>query len=234
MLHTLIDIFLHLPVHLNAFAGNHPLGVYGLLVAIIFMETGLVVTPFLPGDSLLFAVGALAATENSAISLPLIIPLLCLAANCGDITNYFFGRSIGPKVFAAESSLLFSRKHLLEAQAFYDRHGRKTIIIARFVPIIRTFAPFVAGVGKMAFGRFIGFSIFGGAFWVTLLTMCGYLFGGIPWVSKHFEIVVLAIVFISVLPIAYHALLGKKEPHGFDPLMQKPADAIAADAPDRG
>jgi membrane-associated protein len=216
MLQTLLDYFLHLPAHLNAFASAHPLGVYGLLIAIIFMETGLVVTPFLPGDSLLFAVGALAATENSALHLPLIIPLLCLAANCGDLTNYLLGRSVGPKVFAAEKSLLFSRKHLLEAQAFYERHGRKTVIIARFVPIIRTFAPFVAGIGKMAFGRFIGFSIFGGAFWVTLLTLCGYFFGGIPVVQKHFEVVVLAIVFISVLPIAYHALAAKKPARGFE------------------
>jgi membrane-associated protein len=209
-LHDVLDLFLHLNVHLNAFASQHPTGVYAALVAIVFMETGLVVTPFLPGDSLLFAVGALAASAGSPISLPLVIVLLCLAANCGDLTNYFFGRSVGPKVFSAEGSFLFNRKHLAEAQAFYERHGRKTIIIARFVPIIRTFAPFVAGIGKMAFSRFIGFSVAGGIFWVTSVSMAGYFFGGIPWVSKHFEVVVLAIIAISLLPIAIHSLHGKR------------------------
>jgi membrane-associated protein len=208
-LHSLIDLFLHLNVHLNAFAGNHPIGVYGILAAIIFLETGLVVTPFLPGDSLLFAVGALAATPDGNIHLLLVIVLLCVSANCGDLTNYFLGRAVGPKVFRAEKLFLFSKKHLLEAQAFYERHGRKTIIIARFVPIIRTFAPFVAGIGRMAFPRFVSFSIFGGVFWVTTVTLCGYFFGGIPWVSKHFEVVVLAIIAISVLPIAFHAIGSK-------------------------
>ncbi len=216
-IHTIIDLFLHLPRYLNTFAGDHPVGVYAALVGIVFMETGLVVTPFLPGDSLLFAVGALAATAGSPINLPLVIVLLCLAANCGDITNYFLGRSVGPKVFSGERSILFSRKHLEEAQAFYERHGRKTIIIARFVPIIRTFAPFVAGIGKMAFSRFIGFSIFGGIFWVTSVSLCGYFFGGIPFVAKHFEVVVIAIVAISVLPIAVHAIQSRRNPRGFEP-----------------
>jgi membrane-associated protein len=238
--HTLIDLFLHLNKHLNTFAGEHPVGVYGILVAIVFMETGLVVTPFLPGDSLLFAVGALAATQGSAIHLPLVIVLLCLAANCGDITNYFLGRSVGPRIFFKNDPAwntgsqpdgtrpleyetpkppapplwqrLLSQKHLLEAHAFYERHGRKTIIIARFVPIIRTFAPFVAGIGKMTFSRFVGFSVFGGIFWVTSVTLAGYFFGGIPWVDKHFEVVVLAIIAISLLPMAFHAL--QKRPGG--------------------
>lgn len=208
--HTLIDLFLHLNTHLNDFASAHPVGVYGILVAIVFMETGLVVTPFLPGDSLLFAVGALAATPDPAIHLPLVILLLCVAANCGDLTNYFLGRSVGPKVFSGERSFLFSKKHLMEAHAFYERHGRKTIIIARFVPIIRTFAPFVAGIGKMTFTRFISFSVFGGIFWVTSVTYAGYLFGNIPKVRDHFELVVLAIVAISLLPIAIHAVQSRK------------------------
>jgi membrane-associated protein len=211
-LHQILDWFLHLDKYLGDFAKQHPSGVYATLAAIVFMETGLVVTPFLPGDSLLFAVGALAASADKPINLPLVILLLCVAANCGDMTNYFFGRAVGPKVFGGEKSFLFSRKHLAEAQAFYERHGRKTIIIARFVPIIRTFAPFVAGIGKMAFSRFIGFSVAGGVFWVTSVSLAGYFFGGIPWVSKHFEVVVLAIIAISLLPIVIHALQAKKQP----------------------
>jgi membrane-associated protein len=245
--HDMVDLFLHVNKHLNTFAGDHPLGVYGLLVAIVFTETGLVVWPFLPGDSLLFAVGALAASAGSPISLPLVIVLMCLAANCGDLVNYSIGRAVGPRIFFTAGSQwatasvpsvggalgystpaaprppiwqrLLSKKHLLEAQAFYDKHGRKTIIIARFVPIIRTFAPFVAGIGKMAFSRFIGFSIAGGVFWVTLVTLAGYLFGTIPWVDKHFEIVVLAIVAISLIPMAVHALQsrGKAAAPGIEP-----------------
>jgi membrane-associated protein len=220
-LHMVIDLFLHLDKHLNDFARAHPTGVYAALIAIVFCETGLVVTPLLPGDSLLFAVGALAALPGSPISLPLVIVMLCVAANCGDLTNYFLGRSIGPKVFSTERSLLFSRKHLTEAHEFYERHGRKTIIIARFVPIIRTFAPFVAGIGKMTFSRFIGFSVFGGIFWVTTVTTAGYFFGGIPWVSKHFEVVVLAIIAISLLPIAVHAIQNRKKPAAAAPIASE-------------
>jgi membrane-associated protein len=221
-LHRLVDLFLHLNKHLNDFAGQHPKGVYGALAAIVFMETGLVVTPFLPGDSLLFAVGALAASAGSPIHLWLVIVLLCVAANCGDLTNYFFGRSIGPKVFSAERSFLFSRKHLAEAHAFYQRHGRKTIIIARFVPIIRTFAPFVAGIGQMSFARFVSFSVFGGIFWVTTVSLAGYFFGGIPWVSKHFEVVVLAIIAISLLPIAIHAIQNRGKAAVVQPVGSAP------------
>src|SRR4051794_27062915 len=177
MLHTLIDLFLHLDKHLNDFAAAHPTGVYALLVAIVFCETGFVVTPFLPGDSLLFAVGALAAASGSPINLPLVIVLLCLSANAGDLVNYTIGRRVGPAIFSKEGSLLLSKKHLDEAQAFYDKHGRKTIILARFVPIIRTFAPFVAGIGRMPFSRFVGFSVGGGILWVTSLSLAGYYFG---------------------------------------------------------
>src|SRR5439155_16443412 len=136
---------------------------YALLFLIVFCETGLVVTPFLPGDSLLFAVGALAAREDAPFNVLLVCVTLCCAANCGDLLNYTIGRRLGPKVFSRESSWLLNKKHLEEAQRFYDRHGRKTIIIARFIPIIRTFAPFVAGVGRMPFARFVGFSMGGGA-----------------------------------------------------------------------
>ena len=206
MVHQALDLLLHLDKHLNDFASVHRVGVYVLLCTVIFCETGLVIWPFLPGDSLLFAVGAVAAAEGSPIYLPLAVVLLCLAANCGDLVNYTLGRRAGPKVFSSRTSWLLSQKHLAEAHRFYERHGRKTIILARFVPIVRTFAPFVAGVGQMPFWRFIGFSVSGGALWVISMTLAGYFFGAIPWVHRHFEVVVLAVVAISVVPILVHQL----------------------------
>ncbi len=200
-----LDILLHLDKHLNEWAGNLGAWTYALLFLIVFCETGLVVTPFLPGDSLLFALGALAASDDPQINLFAACVVLCIAANCGDVTNYTIGRKLGPRVFSRQSSWLLNRKHLDEAQRFYDRHGRKTIILARFVPIIRTFAPFVAGVGKMPFARFIGFSIGGGMLWVFSLSLAGYFFGNIPVVKEHFELVVLVIVGISVVPVVIHA-----------------------------
>jgi membrane-associated protein len=182
---------------------------------IVFCETGLIVWPFLPGDSLLFALGALAAT-GTAVKLPIVIPLLCLAANCGDLLNYTIGYRIGPKVFSRESSWLLNRKHLDEAHGFYERHGRKTIILARFVPIIRTFAPFVAGIGRMSFIRFAVFSVSGGILWVVSLSLAGYYFGQMPFVKDHFQYVVIAIVIISVLPAVIHALGRRREPRGFE------------------
>ena len=215
-LHQVLDLFLHLNKHLDQAA--HSLGsrLYLLLFAIVFCETGLVVTPFLPGDSLLFALGALAAT-GTAVKLPLAAVVLCLAANCGDAVNYFLGYRLGPKVFSRESSWLLSKKHLLEAQRFYEKHGRKTIIMARFVPIIRTFAPFVAGIGKMNFFRFATFSISGGVLWVVSILLAGYYFGRIDTVSRHFELVVLAIVFISVLPAIFHWWKARDGSDGRDP-----------------
>jgi membrane-associated protein len=200
-LHAALDLVLHLDKHLNDFAAAYPVGVYGLLALIVFCETGLVVTPLLPGDSLLFAVGALAASQGSPIHLPLVIVMLCLCANCGDLLNYSIGYRAGPKVFSRHDSWLLNQKHLQEAQGFYDRHGRKTIIIARFVPIIRTFAPFVAGIGRMPFSRFVGFSIAGGAFWVVMVTMAGFVFGQVPIVKTHFQLVVLAIIAVSLIPV---------------------------------
>jgi membrane-associated protein len=204
-----LDWILHLNTHLDSAA--HDLGprLYLLLFVIVFCETGLVVTPFLPGDSLLFALGALAAT-GTAVKLPIFIPLLCLAANCGDLLNYTLGYRLGPKVFRRESSWLLNKRHLLEAQSFYERHGRKTIILARFVPIIRTFAPFVAGIGRMRLWRFVGFSVSGGILWVVSVSLAGYFFGGIPIVKDHFEIVVVAIVAISLLPAIYHWWKSRK------------------------
>jgi membrane-associated protein len=215
IIHQLLDLVFHLKDHLQHYADSMGPGLYVLLFVIVFCETGLVVTPFLPGDSLLFALGALA--RGSHISLPLTALVLCVAANCGDLVNYFMGYRIGPKVFSRESSWLLNRKHLEEAQSFYDRHGRKTIIMARFVPIIRTFAPFVAGIGRMKFSRFAGFSVFGGMLWVISILLAGYFFGQIPFVDKHFEIVVVAIVFISVLPGVFHWWQSQKRPpRGFD------------------
>jgi membrane-associated protein len=214
LLHQGLDLFLHLDKHLNSYATAHQVGAYVLLVAIVFCETGLVVWPFLPGDSLLFAVGALAAAAGSPINLPLMIVLLCVAANCGDVLNYTVGRHLGPAIFRRESSWILNKKHLDEAHLFYEKHGRMTIIMARFVPIIRTFAPFVAGIGQMPFGRFIGFSISGGILWVVTLSLAGYYFNQIEIVRTHFQVVVLAIVAISLIPAIVHALQSRK--HGAD------------------
>jgi membrane-associated protein len=209
--HTVIDLFLHLDKHLDKAAQSMGHGLYFLLFAIVFCETGLVVTPFLPGDSLLFALGALAAT-GASVNLPTVIVLLCLAANCGDITNYTLGSKIGPRLFSKKDSWLFNRRHLDEAHAFYERHGAAALIMARFVPIIRTFAPFVAGIGKMNFVRFLLFSVSGGMLWVVLLTMAGYMFGQVPVVKRNFEIVILAIIVISVLPAIGHAWRVRRKP----------------------
>lgn len=207
-LHQGLDFVRHLSDHLNQMADHLGPWTYVVLFLIVFCETGLVVTPFLPGDSLLLALGAVAASGHS-INLPLAIVILCIAANCGDFVNYAMGYTLGPKVFSKQSSWLLNRKHLDEAQAFYDRHGRMTIIIARFIPIIRTFAPFVAGIGKMKFTRFATFSIAGGIFWVTSVSLAGYFFGNIPIVKKNFELVILAVIAVSVLPPVIHALKSR-------------------------
>lgn len=175
---------------------------YAVLFAIIFAETGLVVTPFLPGDSLLFAIGAIGARHEIGINLPLITVLLIVAAILGDACNYWVGYKLGPAVFNREDSKLLNKKHLIKAQEFYEKYGGKTIILARFVPVVRTFAPFVAGVGRMNFFRFWLFNIIGGVAWVLICIVAGYLFGGFDFVKKHFELVIVAIVIISLLPIA--------------------------------
>ena len=177
-------------------------GGLALLTAIVFAETGLVVTPFLPGDSLLFALGAM-GRRNIGINLPVITVLLIVAAIVGDAVNYWIGYRLGPAVFSREDSRLLNKKHLLKAQEFYEKYGGKTIILARFVPIVRTFAPFVAGVGKMNFFRFWLFNIVGGVAWVVICVAAGYAFGAIPFVKEHFELVIVAIVVISVLPMAF-------------------------------
>ena len=197
------------PAYLNTLAASTGPWMYVILFAIVFAETGLVVTPFLPGDSLLFAVGALAAADSSPINLPFTAVLLIAAAVLGDAVNYAIGARLGPKVFSREDSRLLNKKHLIEAQRFYDKYGGKTIILARFVPIVRTFAPFVAGVGKMSYRKFFAYNVVGGAAWVLICLAAGRLFGGHPFVKKNFELVALAIVAISLLPIAVEVLRAR-------------------------
>lgn len=197
------------PVSLNALAGSLGPSLYVLLFAIIFAETGLVFMPFLPGDSLLFTVGAVAAHAESPINIYLAIPLLIVAAVLGDAVNYFVGLRLGPKVFSRDDSRLLNKKHLIEAQRFYEKHGDKTIVLARFIPIIRTFAPFVAGIGRMSYWRFAAFNLIGGVAWVLLCVLAGYFFGGLPFVQKNFELVLVAIIVISVLPAGIEFLRGR-------------------------
>src|SRR5438128_2779648 len=194
------DWIVHLDAHLAEFVNLHGSWVYALLFAIVFCETGLVVTPFLPGDSLLFVAGAVAAVGD--MNVVAVVATLIAAALCGDNVNYWVGRFVGPRVFTVRSRWLNAR-HLQRAHDFYERHGGKTIILARFVPIVRTFAPFVAGIGAMTYGKFLLYNVVGGLAWVALCLGAGYLFGNIPWVARHFEIVVIGIIFVSLMPILY-------------------------------
>jgi membrane-associated protein len=210
-LHLLLDYFLHLDKYLNQAVAALGPWFYGLLFTIVFCETGLVVTPFLPGDSLLFAVGALAAAEGSPISLGLAVGLLMVAAVLGDAVNYAAGKRIGPAVFRREDSRWLNRKHLDEAQRFYEKYGGKTIVIARFVPIIRTFAPFVAGIGKMSYRRFAAYNVAGGVSWVLLFTLAGYYFGDLPWVKTNFHYVIVAILVLSIIPAIVEVLRSRRD-----------------------
>jgi membrane-associated protein len=194
--------------------------IYVVLFAIIFAETGLVVTPFLPGDSLLFAVGAIGARHEIQINLPLLTVLLIVAAVIGDAVNYWIGYKLGPAVFKKEDSKLLNKKHLIKAQEFYEKYGGKTIILARFVPIVRTFAPFVAGIGKMNYFRFFVFNVVGAIAWVLICVVAGYYFGRFAFVQKHFELVILAIIVISILPMAWEFWQAKRAAkRGGDPLL---------------
>lgn len=198
LIKDLVNIVLHLDVHLAELIANYGIWTYAILFLIIFCETGLVVFPILPGDSLLFAAGALAATTD--LDVHILSLLLTIAAVLGDSVNYAIGKMIGPKVFHYESSRFFKREHLMRTHEFYEKYGGVTIIVARFIPIIRTFAPFVAGIGSMTYSKFILFNVFGGVFWIYSLTYAGYFFGNIPFVKNNFALVIVAIVFISVLP----------------------------------
>jgi membrane-associated protein len=194
------DMITHLDVHLKA--GGQALGpwLYVVLFAIIFAETGLVVTPFLPGDSLLFTVGTLCTIPGMPLHIAVVIPLLIVAAILGDAVNYAVGYRLGPAVFRSDSSRLLNKKHLLKTQGFYEKYGGKTIIIARFIPIIRTFAPFVAGVGKMTYRRFFSFNVIGAVVWVGSLVPVGYMLANNETVQKRFHLVIFGIIFISILP----------------------------------
>lgn len=209
LLQRVFDTLFHLsPESMNGLAQYLGPWLYVVLAVIIFAETGLVATPFLPGDSLLFAVGAVAASPQSPISLPYTAILLIGAAILGDAVNYLIGYRVGPMVFSREKSLLLNKKHLLEAQRFYDKHGGKTIILARFVPIVRTFAPFVAGIGKMSYGRFAAYNVTGAVAWVLTFLLAGWWFGGREVVQKNFKLVILAIIVISVLPAVFEVAKG--------------------------
>ncbi|HEY8962399.1 MAG TPA: DedA family protein [Luteolibacter sp.] len=205
----ILDLFLHLQDHLHDFTRDHGSLIYGLLFLIVFCETGLVVTPFLPGDSLLFAIGALAANPASGLNVWLAAFTLLAAATLGDTTNYWIGRGFG-KWLAHRFPKIVKPEYLQKTHRFYDVYGGKTLILARFVPIVRTFAPFVAGSGTMPFRRFISFSVCGSLLWVGLILPAGWFLGGVPFVKKHFEIVVLAIIGISLLPIVIEALRARK------------------------
>ena len=209
-----IDFVLHIDKHLVEIVTDYRGWTYAILFLIIFCETGLVVTPFLPGDSLLFAAGAVAAMEGNPLNIYYLTPLALIAALIGDNTNYSIGRFLGIKVYERDYKLI-KRKYLDETHAFYEKHGGVTLVIARFMPIIRTFAPFVAGVGTMKYRRFLMFCIIGNLLWVNIFCFAGYFFGNLPFVKQNFSIVVLAIIFVSLIPpvltFAKQMIKGRKK-----------------------
>ena len=204
----ILDFALHLDKYLTAIIQQYGLWTYAILFLVIFVETGFVVMPFLPGDSLLFAAGTFAALGSFKVGW--LILALSAAAIIGDTVNYWIGHYVGPKVFSREKARFFKKEHLDRTHAFYEKHGGKTIIIARFVPIIRSFAPFVAGIGRMSYGRFLAFNVIGGVGWVVLLVGAGYFFGNIPFVKKNFSLAILAIILISTVPIVTEYLRHRK------------------------
>lgn len=203
----LFDFIIHIDEHLRIIIADYGSVTYAILFMIIFLETGFVVTPFLPGDSLLFAAGAFAALGSLEVEYLLI--LLFIAAVLGDTVNYWIGHYIGPKVFKKDYRFI-KREHLYKTQEFYKKHGGKTIILARFVPIVRTFAPFVAGVGIMNYRRFLSYNVIGGFIWIFSFTLAGYFFGNIPFVQNNFKLVILGIIIVSVLPMVYEYLKSKR------------------------
>lgn len=205
----LIDFVLHIDVHMAELIAMYGVWVYAILFVIIFCETGLVITPFLPGDSLLFVAGALAAMPANGINIHLIVVILIGAAILGDASNYTIGRLFGEKLFSNPDSRLFKQSYLAKTHVFYEKHGGKTIILARFVPIIRTFAPFVAGMGHMSYRHFAAFNVLGGIIWVVLFSYAGYFFGGLDIVQKNLELLIVLIIFVSILPGVVEILRNK-------------------------
>lgn len=206
LLMNFVDLFLHLDKHLSVVIEKFGAWTYFLLFLVIFMETGFVVTPFLPGDSLLFAAGAFAALGS--LNIAGLLLLLAVAAILGDTVNYWIGHFVGPKVFH-ENIRFVKREHLERTHEFYEKHGGKTIVLARFMPIIRTFAPFVAGIGRMTYGRFITYNVIGGIAWVSLFTLVGFFFGNLPVVKDNFTLVILAIIALSLLPALFEVLKAR-------------------------
>lgn len=208
-IHFLIDFVLHIDAHLAEMISLYGVWVYAILFLIIFCETGLVVTPFLPGDSLLFVAGALAAMPANQMNVHLLIVLLIGAAILGDASNYTIGRLFGEKLFSNPKSKIFKQSYLEKTHNFYKKHGGKTIILARFVPIVRTFAPFVAGMGHMSYRHFALYNVVGGIVWVTLFAYAGYFFGGLEIVQKNLELLIVLIIFVSILPGVFEILRNK-------------------------
>ncbi len=230
LIHQTLDILHHLDVYLDKGAASMGVWFFVVLFAVIFCETGLVVTPFLPGDSLLFLLGIMTVAADSHVNLVTVGVLLSIAAILGDSVNYWIGCKIGPKIFKSESSRLLNKKHLLRAHEFYETYGGKTIILARFVPIVRTFAPFVAGIGKMTYSHFAAFNVIGAIVWVFGFLFAGRMFGNVDFVKKHIELVSLAIVFISILPAIVEIMRGRAESKrkGFEAISTPQGTEISA------
>ncbi|MEQ1877850.1 MAG: DedA family protein [Bdellovibrionia bacterium] len=207
-----IDFILHLDAHLNALVAYAGYWTYLIVFLIVFCETGLVITPILPGDSLLFALGALTTVDDAVLSLPILYVTLTVASILGDAVNYYIGYRLGPRVFTSDSSRFLNRRHLLKTQEFYEKHGGKTIILARFIPIVRTFAPFVAGIGKMPYSRFGFFNVTGGIAWVTIFLVAGHWFGNLPSVKSNFHYVIIGIIIVSVLPVVFEWWKARRSP----------------------
>jgi membrane-associated protein len=219
-----VDLFLHLDRHLGELIQQYGVWTYAILTLVVFCETGLVVTPFLPGDSLLFAAGALAALPASPLRVEVLFLLLTAAAIAGDTVNYWIGNKVGPRAFEGRIRFL-NRKHLERTHEFYEKYGGKTIIIARFVPIVRTFAPFVAGIGSMTYAKFLAYNVIGGILWVAICLFAGFFFGNLAFVKQNFSLVIIAIVFISILPGVYEFARHKAEARRRRAAPLAPADA---------
>lgn len=209
LIRSFIDVVLHIDQYLSVWSGWLGPWLYVIMFLIIFAETGLVIAPFLPGDSLLFALGAMTTLEQNPLSISVLMVSLIIAAILGDRTNYYIGEKIGPKIFTKEDSIFFHKSHLLKAEQFYAKYGPKAIVIARFAPIVRTMVPFVAGVGRMDKKRFFTYNIFGGVLWVASFLLAGHYFGNLPIVQRNFHVVIFGVIILSLVPIAYEIIKAK-------------------------